>query len=76
MEKRGKSTAPKDEDGPKPQKQWDIPPGERTSDPEQQQVERVQEEERKKREGNAHKPSEEKSVLKQSGDKEGSSQKQ
>lgn len=45
-----KNTTRKDQqtDTPQPQKQWDEMPGERTSDPEQQQIDRVVEDEKKK----------------------------
>ncbi len=40
-QKKNPSKTPQNQNTPKPQKQWDEMPRERTSDPEQQQIERV-----------------------------------
>lgn len=48
-----------------PQKQWDERPGERTSNPEEQQVQRVWEEARKKQQKHASRPGIDKSDLTQ-----------
>lgn len=55
----------KDNQKPMPQKQWDESPGERTSDPEEQQIQRVWEEAQKKQQENAVRPGVDTGDLKQ-----------
>lgn len=63
MEKKKKTDRP--DEGQKPQKRWDVPPGARTSDPEEQQVQRVWEEAKKKQQKRAERPGVDKQDLKQ-----------
>ncbi|MBT0608514.1 hypothetical protein [Aequorivita echinoideorum] len=56
MKTKGNSEKEKNENAPKPQKRWDVKPGERTSDPKEQQIQRVWEESKKEQQENAARP--------------------